>query len=114
VASAIEVLGADGALQGATSIEVVVAGPRLGDSAWSLLQDLVARGADAGVPESAPPGDIAPTPGSSSVMGLRIPGMYLPGSPGSPPHPSIGDGWGTRHSLCVHRLPSRRGCYMRR
>jgi hypothetical protein len=41
---------------GAAGVEVVDAGPYLGDSAGSLLQDLVVRGAGAGIPGSASPG----------------------------------------------------------
>jgi hypothetical protein len=48
-----EVSGAGGAPHGATGTEVADAGPWLGDSARSLLQDLMVCGTDAGVPGSA-------------------------------------------------------------
>jgi hypothetical protein len=84
VASTMEVSGAGSAPQGAASIEVANADPRLGDSTKSLLQDLVVRSTSAGVPRSAAPGDKAPAPRSSSTMGPGISGLYLPGSPRSP------------------------------
>jgi hypothetical protein len=82
-----EVPGAGGAPQGVTDVEVADAGPWLGGSARSLSHDLVVRGTGAGIPESATLGDEAPAPGSSSVMGPGISGLYLPSSPGSPPPP---------------------------
>jgi hypothetical protein len=45
------------------------------------------RGAGAGVPRSAAPGDAAPAPRSSSTMGPGISGLYLRGSPSSLPLP---------------------------
>jgi hypothetical protein len=56
VALTTEVPGVSGTPHGAAGIEVVDAGPYLGDSAGSLLQDLVVRGAGAGIPGSASPG----------------------------------------------------------
>jgi hypothetical protein len=53
------------------------------------MQDLVVRGAGVGILEIATPGDMAPSPESSSAMGSRKSGPYLPGSPSSPPPPSI-------------------------
>jgi hypothetical protein len=63
------------------------ASPRLGGSTGSLLQDLVVRGVGTSVPESVAPGDMTLAPGSSSVVGPGISGLYLSGSPGSPPPP---------------------------
>jgi hypothetical protein len=103
VASATELPRARGAAQGAGGIEVADAGPRLGDSVGSLLQDLVVRGADAYVPRSAAPGDMALAPRSLSAMGPGVSGLYLSDSPNSLPHPSTRDGWGTRQSLHVQK-----------
>jgi hypothetical protein len=64
------VLSASGATQGATGVGVVGAGPKLGDDAGTSLQDLVIRGADAGVLGNAIPGDTALVPGSSGAIGL--------------------------------------------
>jgi hypothetical protein len=71
VASAAEVPGAGGTPQGATGVEVADADPRLGDSAGSLLQDLVVRGASAGAPGSAALGDAAPAPRVLECHGFR-------------------------------------------
>jgi hypothetical protein len=79
--------GDGGAPQGATGAEVVDTGPRLGDSARSLLQDLVMHGVGAGVLGSVATGDAALAPGSSSVVSPRVSGLYLPGSPDAPPPP---------------------------
>jgi hypothetical protein len=82
-----EVPGTGGAPRGATGTEVVDTGPRLGDSAMSLLQDLVVCGANVGIPESATLGDATPTPESSSIVSPGVSGLYLPGSPGTMPPP---------------------------
>jgi hypothetical protein len=66
---------------------VTDADPWLGESIESSLRDLVVHGAGAGVPGCAALGDMAPAPGSSSDVGLGISGLYLSGSPGSPPLP---------------------------
>jgi hypothetical protein len=87
VASATEVLGASGAPQGVADTEVADTGPRLGDKARSLLQDLVVRDAGVGIPESATPGDATPAPGSLSTVSPWVSGLYLPDSPGAPPPP---------------------------
>jgi hypothetical protein len=113
VALAMEVSCARGAPQGAAGVEVADAGPRVGDSAGSLLQDLVVHGTGAGIPGGAALCDVAPAPGSSSAVGSGISGLYLPGSPGSLPHPLTRDGWEMRQCMCVRKLPPWRGCYMR-
>jgi hypothetical protein len=114
VASAMEVSGAGGALQGTTVVDVTDVEPWLGDSTESLLHDLVVRGAGAGIPGSAAPSDAVPAPRSSSAVSLVVSGMYLPGSPSYLPHLSTGGGWRIRQSLHVRRSLSRRGCCMRR
>jgi hypothetical protein len=48
------------------------------DSAEKLLQDLVVRGAGAGIS-----GGAAPAPGSLSIVGPGVSGLFLSGSPGS-------------------------------
>jgi hypothetical protein len=68
-------------------VEVTDTGPWLGDSVVGLLQDLVVRGADASVAKSAAPGDVAPTPRSSSTVSPWVSGFCEPGSPGSLPWP---------------------------
>jgi hypothetical protein len=80
-----KVLSAGGALQETAGIEVVGAGPRLGNDAGSLLRDLVVRGVSAGISRSAAPSGAAPAPGSSSAGGSRMSGPCLSGSPGFPP-----------------------------
>jgi hypothetical protein len=87
VAPVPRVLSAGGATQGASDIGVVGPPPHLGDDAGSSLWDFVLCGTGIGVPGSAIPSDVAPTPGSSSVVGPRISGLHLPGSPGFPPPP---------------------------
>jgi hypothetical protein len=82
-----EVPGAGSAQQGATGAKVADIGPWVGDSARTLLLDLVVHDTGAGVPGSAALGDLAPVPGSSSTMGLGVSGLYLPGSPSAPPPP---------------------------
>jgi hypothetical protein len=64
---------------------VADAGPWLGDSIRSLLQDLVVRGVGACIPGSAASADKAPTPRSLSAVGLGISRLYLLGSPSSLP-----------------------------
>jgi hypothetical protein len=59
--------GVDGASQGASSVEMDGADPQLGDDARGLLHDLMRRGVSIDVPESAAPGDAAPTLGSSGT-----------------------------------------------
>jgi hypothetical protein len=81
------VLSASGATQGATGVGVVGAGPKLGDDAGSSLRDLVIRGADAGVPGNAIPGDTTLVPGSSGAIGLGVFRLYLLSSPGFLPLP---------------------------
>jgi hypothetical protein len=76
------VLGAGGALLGNIDVEVVGANPQLGDDARSLLWNLMMRGAS--VPRNSTPGDAAPTPGSSGVVGPRVSELYLAGSPDFP------------------------------
>jgi hypothetical protein len=88
VAPVLGVLGVDGASQGTTGVEVVGAGPQLGDDIGSLLWDLVVRGADAGVPVSVAPGDAAIALESSSAAGLGVSRLYQLGSPSSS-HPTI-------------------------
>jgi hypothetical protein len=68
MASGLAVPSAGGASQGTTDIEVVGAGPRLGDDARNLLQDLVARTAGTGISGSAALGDAASALG---VLGCR-------------------------------------------
>jgi hypothetical protein len=87
VASVMEVPGASGAPQGAVGAEVVDAGPQLGDSTRSLLQDLVVHGAGAGTPRSTVQGDAASALGSLSTMSSEVSRPYLPGSPGAPSPP---------------------------
>jgi hypothetical protein len=82
-----EVPGAGGAMQGATDVAVADVDPRLGDSAGSLLKDLVVCGVGAGILRSAAPGETALAPGSLSAMGPGISGQYLSGSLGSSPSP---------------------------
>jgi hypothetical protein len=58
-----EMLGANGASLGATSVEVDGAGPHPSDDTRGSLRDLVMRGADIDVPRSAALGNAAPAPG---------------------------------------------------
>jgi hypothetical protein len=88
MASVSEVPSASAVSQGTTSIRVVGTGTWVGDDARNLLQDLVARGINSGISESVAPGDAAPTPGSSGVMGPGVYGLYLLGSPNSLPPPN--------------------------
>jgi hypothetical protein len=76
-----------GTSQGTASIEVVGAGPQLGEDVGSLLQDLVIRGTAVGAPESDAPGDAVPAPESSGGVGLGASGLYLSSSPGFLPPP---------------------------
>jgi hypothetical protein len=66
------VSGASGTSQGAASVDVEGTGIQLGDDAGNLLQDLVMRGAEAGVLESAAPGDATLAPRSMGVVGQGI------------------------------------------
>jgi hypothetical protein len=82
VALATEVSGAGGTSQGATSIEMVGADPRLGDGTKNLLQDLMVHDTGVDVSRSA-----APTPKSPGTMGLGLSGPCLLDSPGSSSSP---------------------------
>jgi hypothetical protein len=81
------VSGAGGAPRGAAGTKMVDTDPQLGDSARSLLQDLVVHGTIASILGSAAPGDAALAPGSSSIMSSGVSLLYLPSSPGAPPPP---------------------------
>jgi hypothetical protein len=67
VASAMEVLGAGSASQGAIDVEVADVIPQLGDSARSLLLDLVVCDVGAGIPGSV-----------AQVMRLQLLGPQVP------------------------------------
>jgi hypothetical protein len=113
VVSALVMLGADGASQDATSIEVDGADPQLRDDVGCLLWDLVWRGVSIDVPGSATPGDAALAPGFLGVMGPGVSRQHLQCSPAFRPHLSTGGRWGMKQSPHVHRLLPRRSCCMR-
>jgi hypothetical protein len=69
--------GASGTSQGAASVDVEGTGAQLGDDAGNLLQDLVMRGAKAGVLESATPGDATLAPRSTGAVGQGISGLVV-------------------------------------
>jgi hypothetical protein len=72
---------------GAVGAKAADASTWLGDSARSLLQDLVVCDTDASIAGSAAPGGAALAPGSSSTVSPGVSRLYFPGSPGSPPLP---------------------------
>jgi hypothetical protein len=88
VASSIEVPGVGGAPRGAADVEMIGAGPLLGGSTRDLLHDLVVHDTSASIPGNATLGDVALALESSSTMSLGVSGVYLSGSPGSPPPPT--------------------------
>jgi hypothetical protein len=47
----------------------------------------VARDVGAGIPKSAAPSDVASALGPSSIMSLRVSGLYLPDSPSTLSYP---------------------------
>jgi hypothetical protein len=61
--------------------------PQLSDDVGGLLQDLVMRDADIGVPGSATPGNAALAPESLGAVGPGVSGLHLLGSSGFPPPP---------------------------
>jgi hypothetical protein len=112
-APVLEMPGADGASLGAASVEVDGASPQPRDDIGSLLRDFMMCGADIGVPGSTAPGDAAPAPRPSGIVGLGVSELLLPGSPAFHPRLSTGGGWRRTRSSCVHRSSPRRGCCMR-
>jgi hypothetical protein len=82
-----EMPSANGALQGAVSVNVDGAGPQPSDYTRGSLWDLVMHGADISVSESAAPGDVAPAPRSSGAAGPWVSGLLLQGFPSFLPLP---------------------------